>query len=337
MKVFDFFSGCGGTSLGFQHSGFNIIGGLDFDMDSANTYRNNFPNARFIHRDIRLVNPDEIQEIIGDRNTPLLFSGCAPCQPFSGQRKITQKNDPRREMLFEFQRFIQYFLPEYIFLENVPGIQNLNKSSGVFKQFTNSLSELGYIYDVEIVDATSFGVPQTRKRLVLVAGKAGFTIKPISNVLNDNTYDNISVSEAIHDLPAISAGETHHTIPNHTSAKLSDLNLCRIQNTPEGGDRRNWPENLKVGCHKNYRGHTDVYGRMSWGKPASTLTTRCISYSNGRFGHPEQDRAISVREAARIQTFPDSFIFSGAMNSTAKQVGNAVPPRMAQALTECFG
>ena len=137
-------------------------------------------------------------------------------------------------------------------------------------------------------------------------------------------------------MPKITAGETHPKIPNHTSARLSPQNILRIRNTPEGGDRRNWSKSLTAGCHKNYKGHTDVYGRMKWDAPASTLTTKCISYSNGRFGHPEQDRAISIREAARLQTFPDSFVFCGSLLSCARQVGNAVPPLMAQRISESF-
>lgn len=137
-------------------------------------------------------------------------------------------------------------------------------------------------------------------------------------------------------MPPIAAGEVHPVIPNHWAAKLSEKNLLRIQNTPEGGDRRHWPNNLKAGCHLNYNGHSDVYGRMKWDAPASTLTTKCISYSNGRFGHPDQNRAISVREAARLQTFPDNFIFKGSLISCARQVGNAVPPLMAQRISESF-
>lgn len=121
-------------------------------------------------------------------------------------------------------------------------------------------------------------------------------------------------------------------VVDHTAAKLSAINIKRIQATPEGKGRESWPEDLILDCHRKYSGHTDVYGRLSWDKPASGLTTRCISYSNGRFGHPEQDRAISIREVALLQTFPFDYIFTGSMVSKAKQIGNAVPPKMAEAL-----
>jgi len=337
LKVFDFFSGCGGTSLGFRNYGFEIVGALDFDKDSADTFRSNFPGATVIEDDIRSVSLKTVETVLENCTGPVLFSGCAPCQPFSTQRKLTTKNDPRKNLLTEFQKFIDYFQPEYIFLENVPGIQNISKSDEVFKRFITALSKWEYSYDFEVVDTTCFGVPQTRKRLVLIAAKAGCNISKISEVKSSASEFPASVRESISDLPKIKAGEKHARIPNHVAAKLSPLNLLRIQNTPEGGDRRDWPESLMAGCHKNYTGHTDVYGRMYWDRPASTLTTRCISYSNGRFGHPEQNRALSVREAARLQTFPDSFVFSGSLISTAKQVGNAVPPRMAEALASCFG
>ena len=141
----------------------------------------------------------------------------------------------------------------------------------------------------------------------------------------------VTVRDAIAKLPAIEAGEVHKAVDEHWAASLSDTNLARIRATPEGGDRRDWTQDLKLPCHEDYFGHTDVYGRLSWDKPAPALTTRCISYSNGRYGHPEQDRAISLREAATLQSFPKSFKFIGLQNSKAKQIGNAVPVKLAEA------
>ncbi len=338
MNVFDFFSGCGGTSLGFKKFGFDIIGGLDFDKDSALTFCKNFPDAFFIEKDIRNVQPNDLSNIIQKyRKVPLLFCGCAPCQPFTKQRRYIGEDDTRKTLLSEFQRFVEYWKPEFIFLENVPGLQNIDKSDDVFRNFINLLSTLGYSFDTSIINALDIGVPQMRKRFVLVAACENYNIKPIAEVLNKYKCDSHpTVKSFIKDLPKISAGEKHPNIPNHEAAQLSRQNLVRIKNTPEGGDRRDWPEELKAGCHVNYKGHTDVYGRMKWAAPASTLTTRCISYSNGRFGHPEQDRALSVREAARLQTFPDDFIFLGSMSSCARQVGNAVPPLMAERISESF-
>lgn len=337
IKVFDFFSGCGGTSLGFQKQGFEIVGALDCDKDSSETFRNNFPQAVFIENDIRKTSPEDLSHIINKiGNFPLLFCGCAPCQPFTGQRRQIKHDDSRKNLLSEFQRFVEYWKPDFIFLENVPGLQNINKSGGVFKKFTDSLTRLEYTFDTAIIKASDIGIPQIRKRFILVAASNKHKIKPIKLIVEKYQGMIPTVKDCIFDLPPILAGEKHPNVPNHATAKLSEKNLLRIKNTPEGGDRRNWPDYLQTECHKDYNGHTDVYGRMSWMAPASTLTTKCISYSNGRFGHPEQDRAISVREAARLQTFPDSFVFSGSLISTARQVGNAVPPLMSERLSECF-
>lgn len=337
IKVFDFFSGCGGTSLGFQNLGFKIIGALDSDKDSAITFRCNFPKSKFIEKDIRNVKPKDISNIIQcSGKGPLLFCGCAPCQPFSNQRRMVAEDDKRKTLLCEFQRFVEFWKPDFIFLENVPGLQRLNKAEGVIKKFTNKLHKLKYDFDTEVVQASSLGVPQIRKRFILIAASKKYKILPIKSIIEKYYGLSPTTRDFIQDLPPISAGETHNKIPNHVAANLSFINLQRIRITPEGGDRRDWPSKIKIGCHKNYKGHTDVYGRMKWDAPASTLTTRCVSYSNGRFGHPEQDRAISVREAARLQTFPDNFIFSGSLNSCARQVGNAVPPLMAERISECF-
>lgn len=337
IRVFDFFSGCGGTSLGFQDLGFDIIGALDSDEDSAQTFKNNFPSATFLTRDIRQVAAQDLSDIILPlTNSPLLFCGCAPCQPFSNQRRTISDNDNRKTLLSEFQRFIEYWKPDFIFLENVPGLQRINKSDGAFKEFTLKLAELEYDFDTAVVRASDIGIPQIRKRFILIAAAKGHKISPISSLFEQHEKLSPTIRSYIQDLPPIEAGEQHPKIANHVAARLSPENLLRIRHTPEGGDRRDWPVHLKTGCHKNYKGHTDVYGRMKWDAPASTLTTRCISYSNGRFGHPEQDRAISVREAARLQTFPDNFVFTGSLTSCARQVGNAVPPLMAKKISECF-
>jgi DNA (cytosine-5)-methyltransferase 1 len=338
LRVFDFFSGCGGTSLGFQNFGFEIIGALDVDKDASNTFRLNFPHVHFAEKDIRSIAPRDLSEIINDttKTGPLLFCGCAPCQPFTKQRRSIKEDDGRKTLLLEFLRFIVFWKPAYIFLENVPGLQKIDKSDGAYSTFTSTLKKLGYKFDASTVSASKLGVPQDRPRFILVGAKKSKNLRPITQIVKRYSAETLSIRDFIYDLPPIRAGETHPEIPNHAAANLSPQNFERIRLTPQGGDRRDWPENLKVGCHENYRGHSDVYGRMSWDKLASTLTTRCISYSNGRFGHPEQDRAISVREAARLQTFPDSFVFSGTLTSCARQVGNAVPPLMAQRMSEAF-
>jgi DNA (cytosine-5)-methyltransferase 1 len=331
VKVFDFFSGCGGTSCGFQQSGMEIVMGLDVDKDSADSFRKNFPYANFILGDIREIDTEVLRPLIGDRGDPLLFCGCAPCQPFSKQNRHQDKRDPRRDLLAEFSRFVSAWLPEYVFIENVPGMQKIKGKNGPFNKFVLLLRELGYSYSSDVVSAMSFGVPQTRKRLILVAQRFGpISLPRASHGPEKQAFT--TVRDVIGHLPPISAGEVHPDDPEHQAASLSPINLVRISHTPEGGGRESWPAHLQLDCHKNHSGHSDVYGRLAWDRMASGLTTRCISYSNGRFGHPVQNRALSVRENALIQTFPANYSFSGNLASRARQIGNAVPPAMAKAI-----
>lgn len=332
IKVFDFFSGCGGTSQGFKQAGFDVVFGLDFDHDAACSFKLNFPNSAFINADIRSLEIDFIKELVNsNEHSFTLFSGCAPCQPYSKQNLNKKEDDPRLDLLSEFGRFVKHYLPDFVFIENVPGMQKFNKNEGSFKLFIQMLSDYGYNVDFGILPAAWFGVPQTRERLVLLAAKDFKVTLPIkTHGNNQSPYS--TVRDWIGTLPPISAGEAHPTISDHVSARLSDLNLQRIKSTKEGGGRESWPDHLVLECHRKHKGHSDVYGRLAWDKLASGLTTRCISYSNGRFGHPEQNRAISLREAACLQTFPQDYIFSGSLNSRAKQIGNAVPPKMAEAI-----
>lgn len=341
VKVVDFFSGCGGTSAGLRAAGLDIVLGLDNDPSAEKTFRFNFPEAEFEPRDIRHLPTEALEPYLENhREHTLLFSGCAPCQPFSRQRRIRKDNDDRTSLLFELLRFVEYYVPAFVFVENVPSIGKTvtDGERKILAAFVQSLEVLGYEVSYRVVCAQDYGVPQRRKRLVLIAGLGLHIDFPTKTHGPDTSQAGFAkVWDWIGDLPAIEAGEEHPDVPNHRAAKLSALNLRRIQATPVSGGRRDWPEELRLECHsKGYKGHTDVYGRMHKDRPASGLTTRCISLSNGRFGHPEQHRAISVREAACIQTFPRDFLFWGNLNSMARQVGNAVPPLLAQRFGDCF-
>ncbi len=336
LDVYDFFSGCGGTSRGFQNAGLNPVFALDFDEDAAGTFRENFPDVFFSKSDITHFDTSRLNDLILDSKAGgTLFCGCAPCQPFTKQNTIKpdSRRDGRRSLLSNFGKLVECYLPDYVFIENVPGIQRVVGNS-TLTRFKKRLEELEYHTTFDIVDSQKYGVPQRRRRLVLLASRHA----PIN--LPDSTHDPAvgvpysTVREWIDHLPTISAGETHFTVPNHRAASLSPLNLKRIKATPAEGSRADWPKKLQLSCHAKagYTGHTDVYGRMKWDTPATGLTTRCISLSNGRYGHPEQHRAISVREAAALQTFPDDFTFSGPMNSQARQIGNAVPVLLAEAI-----
>lgn len=330
VVVVDFFSGCGGTSVGFRDAGLSIAGAIDHDADSAESFSSNFDEAIVLNRDIRNISVDEVEAIApsGVR----LFSGCAPCQPFSRHNKYRSTSDPRRTLLHEFQKFVTALLPELVVVENVPGLQKPT-SDAPLNSFLDALAKCGYLTSVAILRALEFGVPQERKRLVIVASRIGAPALPKpTHVVTKRPAR--TVRKAIGHLRPIDDGGIDKFDPDHAAMRLSATNKVRIRATPEGGDRRDWDRTLLSDCHLVHGGHTDAYGRMWWDRPASGLTTRCLSYSNGRFGHPEQDRAISLREAALIQTFPPSFRFSGSLTSRGRQVGNAVPPLMAKRIAQ---
>ncbi|EPC8190001.1 DNA cytosine methyltransferase [Yersinia enterocolitica] len=337
IKVFDFFSGCGGTSEGLKKAGAEIFFGLDYDHDSSQTFKANNPDATFINDDIRSVSVSSLFQLVehAKQDSHILFCGCAPCQPFSRQNQNKNTTDPRRGLLTEFGRFVEYYCPDYVLIENVPGLQKVDINDGPLYEFITLLKKKSYNLAYGVIPALWYGVPQTRERFVLMASLHSQIHLP-ERTHNGEDIPFATVRDWIGNIPPIEAGESHPTLRDHVSAKLSALNLKRIKATPEGKGREFWPKELLLECHKNHSGHSDVYGRLAWDKPASGLTTRCISYSNGRFGHPEQDRAISVREAALLQTFPLDYIFIGSMLSKAKQIGNAVPPKMAESIGHVF-
>jgi DNA (cytosine-5)-methyltransferase 1 len=348
IAVYDFFCGCGGTSRGFQKAGMDIVFALDVDSDAKNTFVKNFPDTHFCEKSITKLTTDDLQPIIDTyKDCYSLFCGCAPCQPFTKQNTEGRKYDVRRNLLKHFSEIIEQYRPDLVFVENVPGLQKVQKNKqGPFPAFKKLLDELDYKMDYSVIAAQDYGTPQLRRRFVLLASKHGeITIpKPTHGKDGDNPYK--TVRDAIEDLPAITAGETYNrpNIFNHRAAELSELNMKRIQASDhDGGGRNNWPKKLWPNCYtrtnekgERHSGHTDCYGRLWWDKPATGLTTRCISYSNGRFGHPEQDRALSIREAARIQGFDDNFEFIGNLNSMARQIGNAVPVDLAYAMGRHF-
>ncbi|MCY3951987.1 MAG: DNA cytosine methyltransferase [bacterium] len=331
IALADFFSGCGGTTRGFADAGISPMLAVDWDCDAVTTFRMNFPATPVIEQDIREVRVADVGELLQPASeSVMLFAGCAPCQPFAGHRQQPLAEDSRSFLLIEFLRFVTALNPELIFVENVPGMQRVSASEGPFADF---VEELGRTHHVSYgtVCSADYGVPQTRRRLVLVASRLGPIDLPGPSHGPAAGCSHSTVREWIGSLPPITAGQRESDISSHRSMRLSKLNLERIRATPEGGDRRDWPARLWSDCHRDgFKGHTDVYGRLNWDKPAPALTTRCISYSNGRFGHPSQDRALSAREAARLQTFPTSFEFAGSLTSQARQIGNAVPVVLAR-------
>ncbi|GAB2625837.1 DNA cytosine methyltransferase [Emticicia sediminis] len=333
IKVIDLFCGIGGLSHGFVKEGFDVVAGIDNEASCEYPYQAN-NNAKFIAKDIRTVEAKEINQLFGKADVRVLV-GCAPCQPFSTyafKSPDHSEEDAKKSkwgLLYEFARLIEETKPEIISMENVPGLAKFDKAD-VFKGFLQILDNNGYKVDYKIIDCPKYGIPQKRKRLVLLASRLG-QINIISET-HTSPKNYKKVKDVIGHLEPLKSGEISKNDPIHRAAKLSDTNIIRIQQSKQGGTWRDWDENLVLDCHKKAtgKGYGSVYGRMSWEEPAPTMTTFCTGIGNGRFGHPEQDRAISLREAALIQTFPENYKFAEnadkiSMTKLSTFIGNAVP------------
>lgn len=331
MKSFgaiDLFCGAGGLTVGLRRSGINVLAGVDIDGSCKFPVEANNPGTVFIQRGVECLPANELRARLKGCKIKVL-AGCAPCQPFS-KYTVRAGTDDRWRLLEEFLRLIQGVRPDAVSMENVP--QLMRDKHPAYVQFVEGLSGLGYHVSCEVVRCSDFGVPQTRERLVLLAGAQGRRIQ----LLRPRQHRHLTVRAAIGSLPAIKAGEAHQRDPLHASCDLTTSNLTRIRATPEGGSWRDWPDNIRLACHKKPSGrfYGSVYGRMKWDDLAPTITTQCFGYGNGRFGHPEQDRAISLREAAILQTFPRAYRFSKAgenasFQQVGRHIGNAVPVRLA--------
>jgi DNA (cytosine-5)-methyltransferase 1 len=331
MRAIDLFCGAGGLTLGLRRAGWDVVAGIDVDNAVGATYESNNSEAAFMPADLRSVTVEEIRILAGTTpSNELLLAGCAPCQPFSKQRRGGPRNRGEATLLGQFARLVKELEPKVVLMENVPGITAVPGFSSL-RRFLKTLHECGYECDQQILNARDFGVPQHRRRYVLLAARGSSVALP--SPVEDAACDEPTVRKAIERFPALDAGEDEPSVPNHYAARLSARNLQRIRATPaNGGSRRDWPEELELACHRKTLGFSDVYGRMWWDRVAPTLTSRCNSLSNGRFGHPEQNRAISLREAAALQTFPDDYEFFGAKNRIAGWIGNAVPVSFGEAL-----
>ena len=348
IRVYDFFSGCGGTSVGFRQAGIKHALAIDSCQDAIRTFQKNFCGSSVINEPIESVDAQRIEAYYSKESEVKLFCGCAPCQPFTKQKTNAKKHtseDDRRGLLVYFSAIVHRCLPELVFVENVPGLQKVSvEDEGPFSLFIERLEKDGYLVDYGVISAQDYGAPQVRRRLVLVASRLGTISLPAPTHGPNRAKAYVTVRDVIADLPSVEHGTEHpdkRRYPNHRAARLSPLNLERIRHTGANG-RRDWPERLLPKCYtkkpngERYNGHSDCYTRLAWDEPAPGLTTRCISYSNGRFGHPEQDRAITVREAARLQGFPDRFVFTGSLSAMARQIGNAVPVQVAKAFGRHF-
>lgn len=341
IKVIDLFCGIGGLSHGFVRENFDVVAGIDNEPNCKYPYEAN-NNALFIAKDIRDVKGKEINDLFGDADVKILV-GCAPCQPFSTYA-FKSPDMGRNEdvskwgLLGEFARLIIETKPDIVSMENVPGLAKFDKA-GVFKKFLFVLEKNGYHFpDFKIIDCPKYGIPQKRKRLVLLASRLG-QINIIPETHTPKNYR--TVKDIIGELDPIISGEISQNDPIHRSAKLSEKNLMRIKQSQQGGTWRDWSDDLVLDCHKKDSGKSygSVYGRMRWDEPAPTMTTFCTGIGNGRFGHPEQDRAISLREAAMIQTFPIDYKFVEndkpiSLTKLSTFIGNAVPVELGQVVAK---
>ncbi|QQP89834.1 DNA cytosine methyltransferase [Skermanella sp. TT6] len=334
----DLFCGAGGLSLGLSRAGFRVVSALDNDPVAARTYRRNLGDHINVAQ-IEDVSADDMLALTGIRRGELsLLAGGPPCQGFSLQRRGDRK-DPRNGLVLEFVRLVEELRPQLFLMENVGGL--LSKHG---KPFLRELSlrawHLGYVVQVALLDAVDYGVPQYRQRAFLVGEQSNDGIARFKFPDPVSRAKRATVRDAIGDLPSpLADGSVHPDFPNHyREARLSALNIERIKHVPPGGGREHLPEELQLACHRNNPGHRhmDVYGRLAWDEPSVTLTARFDSFTRGRFGHPVEHRSLTIREGARIQTFPDTFVFEGNREDGARQVGNAVPPLFAQRLGDAL-
>jgi len=331
IKAVDLFCGAGGLTHGLGMAGINVEAGYDIEPSCKFAYEKN-NEAIFFEKDVAELTGKDIKKHFKNAKVTLL-AGCAPCQPFSrysGGRDTTKDN--KWPLLYEFSRLIKEANPEVVTMENVPDVTK----HSVYHDFVKDLEQQGYIVWASRIFCPDYGLPQMRKRHVLIASRSG----SISLMEPTHTKDSfVTVRDVISHLPSIKAGEKCETDSLHRAPRLSPINLKRIQFSKEGGTWKDWPESLRAACHQKESGrnYTGVYARMKWDEPSPTMTTQCFGFGNGRFGHPEQDRAISLREAAIFQTFPQDYKFLEdnkqlKFTELGKMIGNAVPVKLGEVI-----
>ena len=332
----DLFCGCGGVTRGFIDAGIEGRLGVDWEDTFKSTYENN-NKVPFLRADIRRLSGEEIsirgRLKAGDQ---LVVSSCSPCQPFSfknSNRTTDGSEDYRADLGLEVLRILEELkilgvFPAAVFLENVPDFAR----SPAWDEIKRGLFKLGYSVACRVINCADYGVPQSRRRFIGLAIKSWRFVEFPAPTHGPGLSRPRTVRDAFRGLPPLEAGFECPVTPNHRARFLTAINLARIKSVPaDGGSRTSFPDTLVLDCHREFDGHKDVYGRMRFDEPSPTVTTRCISITNGRYGHPVEHRAITIREAARLQTFPDNFVFEGSsLDLNARMVGNAVPVLIAQ-------
>jgi DNA (cytosine-5)-methyltransferase 1 len=339
LKAIDFFCGGGGMTCGMKQANINVVAGIDIDEKCRKTYEFNNQPACFIQADISTMPLEilETQHNVKRNDDEMIFIGCSPCQYWSIINTDRKKSAVSKDLLKEFQRFVEYYLPGYVVIENVPGI--LNKINSPLDAFISFLEANNYRIDKGIIKTYEYGIPQTRKRFLLIASRLSSVKLPPKETKNTPTVKNFIGDYS--KFPVIEQGHKDLTEKNHTVAGLQPINLRRLKYA----SRKEWEqqEDLQINAYKKMqeKGYKEyfkgVYERMEWNKPAPTITTKFFSISNGKFAHPEQDRAISLREGATLQTFPDTYVFkTQTISDTARLIGNAVPPELAKRIGDAI-
>lgn len=337
IAAIDLFCGAGGLSLGLKQSGVRVVAGLDLDPACQYPYEQNL-KAKFLLQDVGSVTGDQLSQLWPKDHLRLL-AGCAPCQPFSSHRRGVDTSDEENwDLLSHFSRLVEETTPDFVTMENVSRLKRMR----VFENFVEKLEELDYVVDYGILYGPEFGLPQERRRLVLVASRIGSISLPVGNKDKKKFK---TVKQTISKLPKLQHGESDPNDLLHTARGLSPINLRRMQAALPGGTWRDWPEELLAPCHKKESGATfkAFYGRMTWGAPSPTITTQSYNFGTGRFGHPDttQHRSITLREAAMLQGFPRSYRFvppteKPSMQAVGRLIGNAVPPAFGKAVGSVF-
>lgn len=337
LTMIDLFCGSGGVTQGFKNAGFRVLAAIEIDPVVASSYRGNHPEVRLYAEDIRRVDPKLVLRQCRIKAGSLtVLSVCAPCQPFSTHNR-SGILDNRTRLLLQTIRFAEAFRPEFVFVENVPGLLK-GKNKQILDVLIRRLKNLGYkLTTPTTVDAADYGVPQHRERVILLGSRHRSVTMPETTHTSPTWALQLgklvwrTVQEAFYGLSLLEAGENSESDVLHRARNHSSLNLQRLKYIPkDGGNRHSLPEDLQLRCHANSNGYNDVYGRMYLNRPSNTLTSGCTNFTRGRFAHPIIDRAITPREAARLQTFPDTYCFLGSYDQISTQIGNAVPVLLAE-------
>jgi DNA (cytosine-5)-methyltransferase 1 len=330
----DLFSGSGGVTAGLKAAGWHVISAVDNDPVASQTYRTNHPEVVFIEDAIERASTARALAAAAAGSEIDLLVVCAPCQPFSSQNR-KRGNDQREQLILKSVRLIRLVRPKLVFFENVPGLASPSYRP-ILATLRGRMRRLGYrITDPLVKDAADYGVPQRRRRCIMLAARREKALEAFLAL--DLMTPRRTVYDAIARLLPLESGEAHPNDPLHCARVHSEIALKRLIRIPrDGGSRRSLPPELELMCHVGSDAFPDVYGRMRWHDVAPTLTTGCTDVTKGRYAHPHQHRAITLREAARLQSFDDDYVFKGNRSEIARQIGNAVPPAMIAMLASGF-